>query len=208
MHIKQFLSAGESIATSGRVAILVHGRGGTAEDILGIRHKLNLDGYSLIAPQATNYTWYPYSFLELRERNDPWLTSALRLLSDLVDDINKKGVDYGSIFFLGFSQGACLILDFVARNPRRWGGVAALTGGLIGDYVDPTLYKGDFERTPIFLGSSDPDPHVPVSRVNETFSILAAMNANVTKTIYPDMGHTINQDEFDQVNRKIFRSYR
>ena len=122
----------------------------------------------MIAPQATNNTWYPYSFLAPPSQNEPWLSSALDLLDEIVNDLKKNDIDPKNIYFLGFSQGACLTLEYVTRNATRYGGVVAFTGGLIGDKLYSENYKGDFSGTPVFIGTSDPDPHVPVDRVNAT----------------------------------------
>ena len=137
---------------------------------------------------------------------NPWLSSALNLIKDLVNDINGKGISTENIYFLGFSQGACLTLEFVARNALKYGGVAAFTGGLIGDRVHTENYTGDFNRTPIFIGSSNPDPHVPVQRVNETTKVLKNMNAVVSQKLYNGMAHTISQDEIDMANTIVFSS--
>jgi phospholipase/carboxylesterase len=158
-----------------------------------------VNDYTLIAPQATNNTWYPYSFLEPPIHNEPWLSSAITLLGEMVADIAKT-VDKKNIYFLGFSQGACLTLEFITRNAQRYGGCIAFTGGLIGDKLYTENYKGDFENTPVFIGTSDPDPHVPVQRVRDTVKILRSMNASVTEKIYERIGHTVIQDEFDHAN--------
>ena len=205
MHKKQFILQGKELTEASNVLIMAHGRGADAQDILGIASHLNVKDFALLAPQATNHTWYPYSFLSLPAQNEPWLSSALSLLNELVGDVISKGIKTENIYFLGFSQGACLTLEFVTRNATRYGGVAAFTGGLIGDKIYSENYTGDFAGTPIFMGSSDPDPHVPVQRVNETEAILLRMNASVTKKIYKGLGHTINEDEIDQANKLIFR---
>ena len=158
----------------------------------------------MLATQATNDTWYPYSFLAPPSQNEPWLSSALQLVKELVDDILAKGVPAKNIYFTGFSQGACLTLEFVTRNANRYGGVVAFTGGLIGDKIYRENYKGDFQNTPVFIGSSNPDPHIPIERVYATTNILKSMNADVTEKIYANMGHTINQDEINQANKLIF----
>ena len=158
----------------------------------------------MLAPQATNKTWYPYSFLAPPSQNEPWLSSALGLLKELVDELTAKGVRADNIYFLGFSQGACLTLEFVTRNANNYGGVVAFTGGLIGDRVYRENYKGDFQNTPFFIGTSDPDPHVPVERVYATSNILKEMKADVIEKVYPHMGHTINQDEIDHANKIVF----
>jgi phospholipase/carboxylesterase len=185
--------------------ILIHGRGASAEGIIGLSEELNVPDYALLAPQATNYTWYPYSFLASPRQNEPWLSSAIALLDDVVSDVNKSGIDSSNIYFVGFSQGACLTLEFVTRNARLWGGIAAFTGGLIGDKIYLENYQGDFAGTPVFIGTSDPDAHIPVERVNATTKLLKSMNARVTEKVYPNMGHTITQAEIVLANKLIFK---
>ena len=204
MHSKEFITSGKSLEESSRVLIMIHGRGGSAEDILTIADHLDAKDFTFLAPQATNNTWYPYSFMAPPSSNEPWLSSALSLLKEIVSDLEAKGIKKESIYFLGFSQGACLTLEFVTRNAAKYGGVAAFTGGLIGNKVYPENYSGSFAGTTMFIGSSDPDPHVPVERVNESAALLEKMDAIVTKKIYKGMGHTINKDELDQVNALLF----
>ena len=205
MHTKQFITAGKNLEDASRVLIMVHGRGGSAEDILSLSDYLDVKDFALLAPQATGHSWYPYSFLAVPSQNEPWLSSALDLLNDVVNDVVSKGISKENIYFLGFSQGACLTLEFVTRHAAKYGGVAAFTGGLIGDKIYPENYTGDFSGTPVFIGTSDPDPHVPVERVNESAAILEKMNAFVTKKIYKDMGHTVSKDELSTVNKIIFK---
>ena len=204
MHRKEFITSGKSLEEASRVLIMIHGRGASAEDILSIADHLNAKDFTLLAPRATSNTWYPYSFMAPPSNNEPWLSSALSLLKEIVTDLETKGITKENIYFLGFSQGACLTLEFVTRNAAKYGGVVAFTGGLIGDKIYPENYSGNFSGTTIFIGSSDPDPHVPVERVNESAALLEKMNAHVTKKIYKGMGHTINKDELDQVNFLIF----
>lgn len=204
MHKKDIRTGGVNIKVAKKALVLLHGRGAPAEDILGLAAQLEVRDFALIAPQATNYTWYPYSFLMPPTQNEPWLSSALSLIAEVVDDIHQAGIAMENIFFGGFSQGACLTLEFVTRNARRWGGVAAFTGGLIGDKLYPENYKGDFAGTPLFIGSSDPDPHIPVQRVHETVKTLKAMNAEVLEKIYPNMGHTISLSELALANKWVF----
>ncbi|MEP7375146.1 MAG: dienelactone hydrolase family protein [Chitinophagaceae bacterium] len=204
MHKKNLLTAGKKTGDASKVLIMLHGRGGSADDILSLADHLQVNDFALIAPQATSHSWYPYSFLFPPLQNEPWLSSALSLINDIVKDVNAKGISSQSIYFAGFSQGACLTLEFVARHAAKYGGVAAFTGGLIGDKIYTENYSGDFSGTPIFIGSSDPDPHVPVERVNESAVILESMNARVTKKIYKNMGHTISQDEISTANKIIF----
>ena len=206
MHQKNIVTAGMELRATSKVLIMLHGRGGSAEDILSLSSHLNVKDFSLLAPQATNNTWYPYSFLAPPSQNEPWLSSALGLLKELLEDILSKGVTTENIYFSGFSQGACLTLEFVARNANKYGVVVAFTGGLIGDKIYRENYKGDFGGTPVFIGSSNPDPHVPVERVYATTNILKNMNAVVTEKIYNNMGHTISQDEVDNANKLIFNT--
>jgi len=204
MHTEQTIIQGSALASAQRALILLHGRGGTAADILSLAGLLHVPGYALLAPQATGYTWYPQSFLAPPAQNEPWLSSALGLLKQLVSDIEQQGLAPQQIYFAGFSQGACLMLEFLARNARRYGGAAAFTGGLIGDRIYPEHYSGSFEGMPVFIGSSNPDPHVPPQRVKETTAILTQMGAAVTEKIYDNIGHTITQDELALANRTVF----
>jgi phospholipase/carboxylesterase len=206
MHKKNIVTSGNELSGTSKVLIMLHGRGASAEDILSMSAHLNVKDYSLIAPQATNNSWYPYSFLAPPSQNEPWLSSALQLLKELLDDLYSKGIPSENIYFMGFSQGACLTLEFVTRNANKYGGVAAFTGGLIGDKIYRENYNGDFHNTPIFIGSANPDPHVPVERVYASTNILKDMNAMVTEKIYNNMGHTINQDEVDNANKLIFNT--
>ena len=204
MHQKKIITAGQPLGSASKALVMLHGRGGTAQDILGLAREFTLSDFSLVAPQATNNTWYPYSFMAPVNQNEPWLTSAIQLVADTVDEIRKAGIKDENIYFMGFSQGACLSLEFVARNATRWGGVAAFTGGLIGDKIYQENYKGDFAGTAVFIGTSDPDPHVPVERVHSSTAIIRNMNGAVTEKVYPGMGHTINREEIQIVNKLLF----
>lgn len=207
MHTKQVKFAGRALNGAQKALIMLHGRGAPAEDILELASHLDVKDYALVAPQATNYTWYPYSFLMPPKQNEPWLSSALELIDEVVGDIQEAGVVSSNIFFSGFSQGACLTLEYITRRAKKWGGVAAFTGGLIGDKIyKENYYKGDFGGTPVFIGCGDPDPHIPVERVHETTRILKEMNASVIEKIYPGMGHSILEDEIRQANGWVFRS--
>lgn len=206
MHQKHIRTAGAKISEANKALIMLHGRGAPAEDILGLAQHLSVSDFALVAPQASNHTWYPYSFLVPPEQNEPWLSSAVSLLNDIVTDLNNAGIASQNIYFAGFSQGACLTLEFITRNAQRWGGAAAFTGGLIGDRLYMENYKGDFQQTPVFIGTSDPDPHVPVDRVRETTRTLSSMNASVSEKIYPNLGHTISSDEILHANKWVFRS--
>jgi len=204
MHTKKIITSGKALAAADRALIMVHGRGGSAEDILSLADDLPVADFALLAPQATGHSWYPYSFMAPPAQNQPWLESALGLLKELVDGVRSHGIAEDKIWFLGFSQGACLTLEFVTRNAARYGGVAAFTGGLIGDRLYPENYKGDFGGTPVFIGTGDHDPHVPLQRVEATTARLRGMNAIVTEKVYPGRPHTILPDEIVQASRIMF----
>ena len=195
------LKTGEPLETAAAAMILVHGRGASAESILTLVDQFNLEGFAYLAPQAVNNTWYPFSFLAPIENNEPWLSSALTVLENTVAEVQKFGIPSERILILGFSQGACLTMEFIARHPKRFGGAVALSGGLIGPPENPFSYSGSLENTPIFIGCSDIDPHIPLDRVNETAVALKDLGAKVTKKIYPGMGHLVNQDEIDHVRK-------
>ena len=204
MHNKHIVTAGKNVKDAAKALIMLHGRGGSAEDILSLALHLQVKDFALLAPRATGNTWYPYSFLAPPAQNEPWLSSALLLLKKMVDDLINEGISTENIYFLGFSQGACLTLEFVTRNATRYGGVTAFTGGLVGDKIYNENYTGDFAGTPVFIASSDPDPHVPVERIYATTNMLKQMHASVTVKVYANMGHTISQDEIDLANQLVF----
>ena len=179
--------------------IMVHGRGASAEDILGLADELHLDDVAFYAPQAAGSTWYPYSFLAPIPQNEPGITSGLKKIGAIIETLGEKGLPPRQVAVLGFSQGACLSLEFAARHARRYWAVAGLSGGLIGPPGTPRDYEGSMEGTPVFLGCSDVDPHIPVERVYETADVCRTLGAAVDLRIYPRMGHTINQDELDAV---------
>jgi predicted esterase len=199
------LTAGPAPEQAKATLVLVHGRGGTAQDILSLYGELGFDDVAALAPQAAGYTWYPHSFLAPLESNQPWLDSALRRLSSIVDDLLGRGIQSDKIALLGFSQGACLTSEFVARHPRRYGAVMVLTGGLIGPPGTPRNYTGSLDGTPVFLGCGDPDPHIPFGRVLETEQVFSRMGATVEVRRYPGRPHTISQDELDACRNLIRR---
>ncbi|WP_127132558.1 alpha/beta hydrolase [Pseudoflavitalea rhizosphaerae] len=205
MHTKQVVTAGKPLSEAASAIIMIHGRGADASGILSMAEYLPVQEFAQLAPQATNHTWYPYSFMAPVEENEPWLSSAIQVLDEVVIDIVSAGIKKENLYFLGFSQGACLTLEYTARRANRYGGVIAFTGGLIGADIDTSNYGGDFNQTPIFIGSSDPDPHVPASRVLASAAILRSMNAAVTDKIYKGMGHTISEDEIEQVKKLMFK---
>jgi predicted esterase len=182
-------------------AILLHGRGGSARDILGLARALDEPRLACLAPQAADSAWYPQSFLAPVERNEPWLSSALDLVRRLLDTLAEAEITAERTLLLGFSQGACLALEFAARNATRYGGVAGLAGGLIGAPGTARDYPGSLEGTPVFLGCGDRDPFVSVERFEETAVVLAGLDAGVTRRLYPGMGHVVNEDELGHVRR-------
>jgi predicted esterase len=197
-HARQpVLTAGPPPEQADGVLVLVHGRGATAQSILSLYEELGVKSLSALAPQAAGQTWYPNSFLASLATNQPYLDSALGRLESIVTDLLARGVPSQRIALLGFSQGACLTLEFVARHPRPYGAVMGLTGGLIGPPGTPREYPGSLGGTPVFLGTSDPDPHVPFERVRETEAVLTRMGAEVELHRYPGMPHTVNEDELD-----------
>jgi predicted esterase len=179
--------------------LMIHGRGASAEDILSLASEFNVAEFAYLAPQAAGNTWYPNRFLVPLAQNEPWLSSALKLVDDVLNEMIDAGIPAERTILLGFSQGACLALEFAARNARRYGGVVGLSGALIGPDDIPRDYKGSLAGTPVFLGCSDVDFHVPKERVGETAQVLRRLGGEVTERLYPKMGHTINQDEIDFV---------
>ncbi len=199
------LTAGPKPENADATIILVHGRGASAQSMLSLHEELGITQTAAIAPQAAGHTWYPQSFLAPLNANQPYLDSALQRLESLVADLVTRKVPAERIVLLGFSQGACLSLEFAARHPRRYGAVLGLTGGLIGPPGTPRRYAGSLAGTTVFLGSGDPDPHVPFERVEETEQVLRGMGASVELRRYPGMPHTINEDEFEKC-RTIIKS--
>ncbi|MFD2932150.1 alpha/beta hydrolase [Spirosoma flavum] len=197
-------TAGKPLDQATKVMIMVHGRGGSARDILSLSNHIQDKDFAFIAPEAQNNTWYPYSFLRPMEENEPYLSSALEVMASLRARLQA---DYNfklpQIYWLGFSQGACLMLEFLARNATEYGGVFGLSGGLIGPAETPRAYEGSFGNTPIFLGCSDHDSHVPKERVLESESVFRKLGAKVTTKLYPNFPHSINEDELNVVNLLI-----
>lgn len=184
-------------------AILIHGRGASAADILGLAHEFALPDVAYLAPEAAGHAWYPYSFLANMERNEPGLSSALLVIEGLVQHFEQQGLPAGRVALMGFSQGACLTLEFAARHARRYAAIAGFSGGVIGPPGTPRNYPGSFDGTPVFIGCSDVDAHIPVERVRESADVFRGMGATVDERIYPGMGHTINQAEIDAVRLLI-----
>ena len=199
-HSKQIITAGVPIEQAQKAIIMLHGRGASATSIITLQDHLQLNGYAIFAPQATERSWYPYSFMAPVSNNQPALDSALKVIGELVNDLKNNGITQENIYFLGFSQGACLTLEYVSRNAGRYGGIIAFTGGLIGEKLIEGNYKGDFNQTPVLITTGDPDPHVPVNRVNESVVIMRGLNASVTLEIYKSRPHTITGEELALAN--------
>jgi phospholipase/carboxylesterase len=199
----EVLAAGAPLARARAAAILVHGRGASAEDILTLADEFNQDDIAYLAPQAAGHSWYPYSFLAPLEQNEPHLSNALAAVGATFDRVAREGFASERIALIGFSQGGCLALEYAARNARRYGAIAGLSAGLIGPPGTPRDYSGSLAGTPVFLGCSDVDSHVPLVRVQESRDVLGRMGAAVTERIYPGMGHTVNADEIAHVARLL-----
>jgi phospholipase/carboxylesterase len=197
------VTAGTDLDEAEAAVVLVHGRGATARSIVRMAESFHRPGVAYLAPQANRNTWYPNPFTAPVESNEPGRTSGLRAVADAVDEANAAGIPTERVALLGFSQGACLASEFVARNPTRYGGLAALSGGLIGETIDPADYEGDLEGTPAFFGCSDVDPHIPEERVHASADVFERLGADVTKRLYPGMGHTINEDESEYVSAMV-----
>lgn len=197
------VQSGQRLEEATAAMILLHGRGGSAEDILTLARELPHPGVAYLAPEAASHTWYPYSFLSPIERNEPWLTSALLKVAATVETVTNAGIPKERVIIAGFSQGACLASEFVARNATRYGGLIAFTGGLIGPPDAEFRYQGDLAGTPAYLGSGDPDPHVTWERVQQSASVLSDLGARVVLKRYPGMPHTVSKLEIDEANRLI-----
>jgi phospholipase/carboxylesterase len=200
---KPVAKTGASPEEAETAMILVHGRGASAQSMLLFADEFDRDDIHYRAIQADRHTWYPQSFLAPKEQNEPGISSGLQAIYDQIQKLNEAGVPTGRIVLLGFSQGACLASEFAARHPRRFGGLVALSGGLIGSEVNKDNYSGSFESTPVFMGCSDIDPHIPEKRVHETAEILSSLKAEVTKKIYPNMGHTVNENEIEYIKQML-----
>jgi len=203
---------GASLADATAAVILLHGRGASAQSMQPLAEALGTDNAIYVAPQAAGHTWYPRSFLAPIETNQPWLDSAVAVVHHLVEVVQEEGIVPENLVVLGFSQGACLATEAAARNPQRYGGVVGFSGGLIGtaDKGEGTpphdkafAYEGSLDGTPVLLGCSDVDPHIPVARVQQTAKTLAKLGAAVDERIYPGMAHTINDDELTAARKLL-----
>ena len=197
------LRRGPDVASARLVAIMIHGRGASAEDMLGLAEALAVEDVACLAPQAAGHTWYPQSFLSPIEQNEPGITSGLKTIARLVATAADEGVPAERVAILGFSQGGCLSLEFAARHARRYAAICGLSGGVIGPPGTPRNYQGSLDGTPVFLGCSDIDPHIPVERVHESADVFRRLGAVVDERIYPRMGHTINRDELEAVRNLL-----
>lgn len=196
------VQAGDSLGKARAAMILLHGRGASAEDIMTVAAELTQPGFAYLAPQAAGNEWFPNPFTAPLESNEPYLSSALETVETLLARVEET-IPAQRVVLLGFSQGACLTLEFAARHARRYGGVVGLSGGLIGPAGASREYPGDFEGTPAFLGCSDVDPYIRAERVLEAGEVYKRMGARVTVRLYPGMGHTVNQDEIDAVREIV-----
>jgi predicted esterase len=192
-------TAGAKLESAIAAMVMVHGRSATADSILSLVPAIDTPGFAYLAPQAAGNTWYPNSFLAPIPSNEPGITSGIAAINDVMQRISEAGIPPERTMLLGFSQGACLSLECSARNARRYGGVAGLSGGLIGPDNTPRDYPGSFDGTPILLGCSDVDSHIPAQRVKDSARILKRMGAVVTMRLYPGMGHMVNDDEVSTV---------
>ena len=197
------ITAGAAVAAATAVVVAIHGRGAQPADILALQPTLDRPDVAWLAPAAADRHWYPYRFISEIEKNEPFLSSALRRIATLVEELVAAGVAHEHIVFLGFSQGACLSSEFVARHPRRWGGLVMLSGGLIGPPGTVWNTPGSLSGTPVFLGCSDVDAHIPLERVEESARVLTGIGGDVTLRIYPGMGHTVNSDEIIHARRVL-----
>jgi len=192
--------AGAAIEHARGAIIMIHGRNAAPANILDLFRRLDRPTFAALAPAATGGTWYPNSFISPRETNEPGITAALQVIDSLVVDLLSRGYGSENIALLGFSQGACLTAEFTYRHPRRYGGVFVLSGALIGapgtTWPDPL---GSLDATPVFLGCSDVDSHIPAERVLESEAVFVRMGGAVTQRFYPGMGHLVNDDEIAAV---------
>lgn len=184
-----------------KALILLHGRGGTAEDMLSLSHRFCDKTFIVEAPQAAQNAWYPQSFLAEEKLNEPHLTRSLERIEKLIKNLE---IPSDQIYLMGFSQGACLALEFAARHAKKYGGIIAFTGGLIGKSIDVTKYRGSLEGTKVFIGTSEDDPYIPLARAQESKEVLKSLGASVTLKVYPGNSHTVTEEEIQWVKKNIF----
>jgi predicted esterase len=205
---QRLLLRGASLTTATAAAILLHGRGGEPEDMLDLADEWSVPGIAYLAPAAADRSWYPRSFLAPIEQNEPALSSALRLLEQLIESLGRHGLGPKRVMIIGFSQGGCLALEYVARHAQPYGGIVALSGGLIGPLGSPRRYEGSLQGSSILVGCSDVDPQIPVERVRESAEVFRGLGGVVDERIYPGMGHTINADEMHAIKLLLQRHVR
>lgn len=204
-HQQNILTSGMPLHAASKALILLHGRGSNAADIAGLNTHFKLTDTAIFAPQANNNSWYPYSFMAPAEQNQPALDSALEVIKNLVDELLTQGILLDQIYLAGFSQGACLTLEYAARHAAPYGGIIAFTGGLAGQNLNHSNYSGDFGKSPVLITTGDPDPHVPLSRVEESKEILEQLQADVHLKVYKGRVHTISRDEIELARKLIFK---
>ncbi len=202
------VEAGQPLGEGAAVVVMMHGRNASPASILELVPRLDRPDATYLAPTAANRTWYPNRFLAEIATNEPDLSSALAVMAALVARIEAAGVPKSRVVLLGFSQGACLAAEFAIRHAARFGGVAVLSGGAIGPAGTRWDYPGGFDGTPVFLGCSDVDGHIPEPRVRETADLFAQRGAAVTTRIYPGMGHVVNDDEIAWTQQLIDQAAR
>ncbi len=196
-------AAGTPLDGATVAVVMVHGRGASPESILTLAPALAADGVAFLAPAAGGGQWYPYGFMQPVARNEPGITSGMRAIARVLDRVAAAGIPPERTVLLGFSQGACLASEFAARHARRYGGLAVLSGGLIGPDGTPRDYAGSLDGTPVFLGCSDVDGHIPAARVRESADVLRRLGGEVDMRLYPGMGHLVNDDEVDAVRAML-----
>jgi phospholipase/carboxylesterase len=198
MHAYKIVEQGTSPENAKKALILIHGRGAPPEDILSLTRFFNTENTYVAAPEATYYTWYPYSFLSPVQENQPWLNSAISNIEKLISNIEKQ-IPKSNIYIMGFSQGACLTAEVTTRNAAKYGGIAVFTGGLIGKQIDQSNYKGNFDGTKVYISNGDYDPHIPLDRSETTERIMTEKGADVLMEIFPGRAHTISMKEIEMV---------
>jgi phospholipase/carboxylesterase len=205
---QQLIRGGSPLATARAVLILLHGRGASAEDIysLGEAAAAECPDIALIAPQAAGNSWYPQRFLAPVAKNEPYLSSALGVIANLVAEASEKRIRFDRVIIAGFSQGACLALEYACRHPRRYGGVVGLSGALIGAPGATRRLSGSLDETPVYLGCDENDAHIPLESVEESAAVLTKLGAQVTKTIFKGLGHTVNAEELGVLKGLVERS--
>jgi len=194
---------GQPLDKASKALILLHGRGGNAVDMLRLADHFCDETFYIVAPQAENNSWYPYSFMVDDKLNEPWLSASVKTIKQLIDD-TAIAIPTSNIYLMGFSQGACLSLEVSARFATSYGGVVAFTGGLIGKELNPSKYHGNFKKTKAFIGTSDNDPHVPLERSQGSKQLLETLGAQVTLKVYPGMSHTVTKEEIEWVQQNLF----